>query len=118
MFNPMSSFPEGETVDSVCNACDAHRAPLRLRAMMVPKKESPQVLVPAIVMLATRQPPDVVTAAGIEKNQKFNPMDFVPIATWEIVEEFCNDEGCFQEVMKRLWKLGQDRLKLLWKQEA
>ena len=119
-FNPMSPMPEGETVESTCNSrkCGAPRAPLRLRAMMIPRDPStPQVLVPGIVLLATRQPPEIVTDKGVERNPKFDALDTMVIASWVMVEELCNDEGCFQDIMKRFWSLGQRRLKLIWKQE-
>jgi hypothetical protein len=109
----MASMKEG-VVEAQCNSCSAKDAPLRLRAAMVNAKDKPQNLVPAIVLSATRQPPMIKTARGIERNPAFDPLDVVPIATWELVEEICNDESCYHACMDRLWKLGQQRLKVLW----
>jgi hypothetical protein len=112
--NPMAPFEEGETVESQCNACGNKRAPIQLRAMMVNQKDHPQNRVPAIVVLASKQPPDIVTEKGVERNPKFNPLDVCPVATWEIVEELCNDKACFDAVMDRLWRLAQQRIRVLW----
>lgn len=115
MMDPMGMFGGEEgVVEARCNACEANYAPLRLRAALVNAKDRPQNLVPAIVLSATRHPPMIKTEKGVERNPKFNAGDVVPIATWEMVEEICNDKACYDAVMDRLWKLAQQKLKVLW----
>jgi len=111
---PMAPFEEGETVEAQCNACGIKRAPLRLRAMMVNAKDHPQNLVPAIVVLASKEPPDIKTDKGVERNPKFNPLDVCVVATWELVEEICDNKACFDATMDRLWQQAQRRIKVLW----
>lgn len=114
--NPMAPFEDGENVEAQCNACGNKRAPLRMRAMLVNSKDRPQNQVPAIVMLATKEPPYIKTGKGVERNPKFDPLDVCPVATWEMVEEICNDKACFDAVMERFWRVAQQKIKVLWGQ--
>ena len=117
MLNPMRPFKEGDNVDSTCNSCELGDAPLRIRAMLVNSKDRPQNQVPAIVILATRQPPTIVTEQGVVRNPKLDLLDVVRVATWEMVEEICNDKACYDAMMNRLWNLAQRNIKLLWGRE-
>ncbi len=115
--NAAGFMGEGMGVEAYCNNknCEAPKAPMRLRAVLVPQQGRPQNLVPAIQLQATKEPPYVKNeAGGVVANPKFDPMNVVPLVTWEIVEEFCNNQDCFHNIMDKMWRLGQQKLKVLW----
>lgn len=105
-----------DKIDCRCdnNDCEAPDAPLQLRAIMFAPPERPQKPLPAIQLLATKQPPRIKANGALIRNPDFNPADVTPIATWTVASEMCNDKDCFDAIMDRFWRLGQKRLKELW----
>ncbi len=111
----MMNMPLG-VIESRCDNkdCEAPDAPLRLRALLFTDPQRPQKSVPAIQLLATKQPPRIKVKGMLIRNPDFNPADTTPIATWTVASELCNDKDCYDALMDQLWRLGQKRLKELW----
>jgi len=116
---PFEPLPEGVMAERTCEC--RRVAPYRVESRMVKCREHPTRQVPAIVVLASAQPPTVdreVVEDGQRKivavrNPKHNPLDMVVVATYELGFDICCKDCMLNEVDK-LWEMADRRAKKMW----